>query len=113
MKWKLPLPVWTIAAPVLAWLVYCFKPQSIYNFYSFILAASLIAAVIAAVHHAEVVAHRVGEPYGTLVLAIAITIIEVAMIVSPALMMAWRWEHGRLGIGEIVEGAMVLVEEFL
>ncbi len=43
---------------------------------------ALIAAVIAAVHHAEVVAHRVGEPFGTLVLAIAITIIEVALIVT-------------------------------
>jgi Ca2+:H+ antiporter len=43
---------------------------------------ALIGAVIAAVHHAEVVAHRVGEPFGTLVLAVAITIIEVALIVS-------------------------------
>lgn len=45
-------------------------------------AATLIGAVVAAVHHAEVVAHRVGEPFGTLVLALAITIIEVALIVS-------------------------------
>ena len=45
-------------------------------------AAALIGAVIAAVHHAEVVAHRVGEPFGTLVLALAITVIEVALIVS-------------------------------
>jgi Ca2+:H+ antiporter len=45
-------------------------------------AASLIAAVFAAVYHAEVVAHRVGEPFGTLVLALAVTIIEVALIVS-------------------------------
>ena len=44
--------------------------------------AALIGAVIAAVHHAEVVAHRVGEPLGTLVLALAITIIETALIVS-------------------------------
>jgi Ca2+:H+ antiporter len=34
------------------------------------------------VHHAEVVAHRIGEPYGTLVLALAVTLIEVALIVS-------------------------------
>ena len=44
--------------------------------------AALIAAVFAAVHHAEVVAHRVGEPFGTLVLALAVTVIEVALIVS-------------------------------
>lgn len=45
-------------------------------------AAALMGAVVAAVHHAEVVAHRVGEPFGTLVLAVAITTIEVALIVS-------------------------------
>jgi Ca2+:H+ antiporter len=44
--------------------------------------AALIAAVVAAVHHAEVVAHRVGEPFGTLVLALAVTVIEVALVVS-------------------------------
>jgi Ca2+:H+ antiporter len=45
-------------------------------------AAAMIGAVIAAVHPAEVVAHRVGEPFGTLVLAVAVTIIEVALIFS-------------------------------
>jgi Ca2+:H+ antiporter len=44
--------------------------------------AMLVAAVIAAVHHAEVVAHRVGEPFGTLVLAVAVTVIEVSLILS-------------------------------
>ena len=44
--------------------------------------AALIAAVIVAVHHAEVVAHRVGEPFGTLVLALAVTAIEAALILS-------------------------------
>lgn len=42
----------------------------------------LIATVFAAVYHAEVVAHRVGEPFGTLLLAVAVTVIEVALIVS-------------------------------
>jgi Ca2+:H+ antiporter len=45
-------------------------------------AVALVGAVIAAVHHAEVVALRVGEPFGTLVLAVAVTVIEVALIVS-------------------------------
>lgn len=43
---------------------------------------ALIASVVAAVHHAEVVAHRVGEPFGTLVLALAVTAIELSLIVS-------------------------------
>jgi Ca2+:H+ antiporter len=42
----------------------------------------LVATVFAAVYHAEVVAHRTGEPFGTLVLALAVTIIETALIVS-------------------------------
>lgn len=45
-------------------------------------AAALIGTVFAAVFHAEIVALRVGEPFGTLVLALAVTIIEVAVIVS-------------------------------
>ena len=43
---------------------------------------ALVGAVVAAVHHAEVVAHRVGEPFGTLVLALAVTAIESSLIVS-------------------------------
>jgi Ca2+:H+ antiporter len=42
----------------------------------------LAGAVLAAVHHAEVIAHRVGEPYGSIVLAIAVTVIEVGLIVT-------------------------------
>ena len=46
-----------------------------------LVAVLLGAAVLAAVQHAEIVAHRVGEPYGSLVLAVAVTIIEVGLIV--------------------------------
>jgi Ca2+:H+ antiporter len=44
--------------------------------------AVLVGSVLAAVHHAEVVAHRVGEPLGTLVLALAVTAIETALLLS-------------------------------
>ncbi len=47
-----------------------------------VLLVILFGTVFAAVHHAEVIAHRVGEPYGTLVLTLSVTIIEVAMIAS-------------------------------
>jgi Ca2+:H+ antiporter len=43
---------------------------------------ALLAAVAASVHHAEVIAHKVGEPYGTIVLALAITVIEAALVLS-------------------------------
>jgi Ca2+:H+ antiporter len=47
-----------------------------------VVAVFLGAAVLSAVHHAEVVAHKVGEPFGSLVLAVAVTVIEVALIVT-------------------------------
>ena len=47
-----------------------------------LVAALLAGAVLSAVHHAEVVAHRVGEPYGSPALAVAVTVIEVALIVT-------------------------------
>lgn len=43
---------------------------------------TLVLAISSAVHHAEVVAHKVGEPFGTLILAICVTIIETALIIS-------------------------------
>ena len=47
-----------------------------------VVAALLAGAVLVAVHHAEVVAHRVGEPYGSLILAVAVTVIEVGLILT-------------------------------
>jgi Ca2+:H+ antiporter len=47
-----------------------------------LVSVALVGSVFAAVHHAEIVAHRVGEPFGTLILALSVTVIEVALIVS-------------------------------
>src|ERR1700750_2089135 len=47
-----------------------------------ILLVILFGTVFAAVHHAEVIAGRVGEPYGTLLLTLAVTVIEVALIAT-------------------------------
>jgi Ca2+:H+ antiporter len=70
-------------------------------------AAALMGSVIAAVHHAEVVAHRVGEPYGTLVLAVAVTVIEVALIVS--VMLAGGPEKSGLARDTIFAAVMIIV----
>jgi Ca2+:H+ antiporter len=76
-------PWWAWAWPALAGLVliiyYAFHPG---RPFAALEALVLVATVFAAVYHAEVVAHCVGEPFGTLVLALAVTIIEVALIVS-------------------------------
>lgn len=47
-----------------------------------LLGLAVAGAVVAAVHHAEVIAHRVGEPFGSLILALSVTIIEVGLIVT-------------------------------
>lgn len=47
-----------------------------------VLLVILFGTVFAAVHHAEIIAQRIGEPYGTLLLTMAVTVIEVAMIAS-------------------------------
>ncbi|HEY6632616.1 MAG TPA: ionic transporter [Rhizobiaceae bacterium] len=48
-----------------------------------VLAIGLVfATVFVALHHAEAIAYRIGEPYGTLVLTFAVTTIEVSVIVS-------------------------------
>lgn len=77
------VPWWSIAVPVAGcvllptvwgrapgWLLLSFA------------GVALIGSVVTAVHQAEVIAHRVGEPFGTLVLALAVTVIEVSLIVS-------------------------------
>jgi len=76
-------PWWTWTWPTLALIILGVQavlhqdvPMSVLE------ALALVATVFAAVYHAEVVAHRIGEPFGTLVLALAVTIIEVALIVS-------------------------------
>jgi Ca2+:H+ antiporter len=68
--------------------------------------AVLLMSVFAAVHHAEVVAHRVGEPYGTLVLALAITVIEVALILS--LMLAGGAASGALPRDTLFATVMII-----
>jgi Ca2+:H+ antiporter len=66
----------------------------------------LIGAVIAAVHHAEVIAHRLGEPFGTLVLAVAVTVIEASLILS--LMLAGGDEMAVLPRDTIYAAVMII-----
>ncbi len=75
--------LWPLATPFLAALVALWALGHPMGWIGIVLSSTaLVGAVLASVHHAEVIAHRVGEPYGTLVLALAVTIIEVALIVS-------------------------------
>jgi len=76
VSWTVAVPVLGIAMLALAW------GRDLGTLPVVVVAVVLAGTVMAAVHHAEVVAHRVGEPFGSLVLAIAVTVIEVALIVT-------------------------------
>jgi Ca2+:H+ antiporter len=74
---------WTTVAPVVAALVLAATWGTKPGTPVLVVVGVLLAgAVLAAVHHAEVVAHRVGEPFGSLILAVAVTVIEVGLIVT-------------------------------
>ncbi len=79
---KSALPYWSLAFPFLGLATVALSLAKIGTFGIIAASVILIGSVIAAVHHAEVVAHKVGEPFGTLVLAVAVTVIEVSLIVS-------------------------------
>ena len=76
-RWTTYLPPVALLVLVIGWLTHPEGPIGVT-----VVAVFLVAAVLAAVHHAEVVAHRLGDPLGSLVLAVAVTVIEVALIVT-------------------------------
>src|SRR6202051_2556678 len=59
-----------------------FTPSAAGLAFAALLLVILFGTVFAAVHHAEVIAQRIGEPYGTLLLTLAVTVIEVALIAT-------------------------------
>jgi Ca2+:H+ antiporter len=69
------IPIFALVSLFLSW------DAPLTSIVQLLLGLLLVATVYVAVHHAETVALRVGEPYGTLILAVAVTVIEVGMIV--------------------------------
>ena len=85
-----PMPRSAWIFPALAMLLFAvatglglgFSPSVGGLLFAAVLLAILFGTVFAAVHHAEVIAERIGEPYGVLLLTLAVTIIEVALIAT-------------------------------
>ncbi|MGH2700870.1 MAG: calcium:proton antiporter, partial [Actinomycetota bacterium] len=98
-SWSTAVPLVAAAALILTWGR---EPGPVLVT---VIAALLASAVLAAVHHAEVVAHRVGEPFGSLVLAVAVTVIEVALIVT--LMVSGGPETASLARDTVFAAAMI------
>src|SRR5262245_46054258 len=103
----LGLPAWTLAVPVAAVLLLAIAWERPLGWFLLtIVLVALIAAVLAAVHHAEVIALRVGEPFGTLVLALAVTVIEASLIV--ALMLSGGAAAGALARDTVFATVMII-----
>jgi Ca2+:H+ antiporter len=103
-----PTPWWAWAWPALAWLVLVAALlMGADGIVALIAGAAVITTVFAAVYHAEVVAHRTGEPFGTLVLAVAVTVIEVALIVS--VMVGAPAEKAGLARDTVFAGVMIVM----
>src|SRR5580700_10170966 len=85
-----PMPASAWIFPALAVLFFAaatalgvtFTPSTAGSAFAAALLVILFGTVFAAVHHAEVIAERIGEPYGTLLLTLAVTVIEVAVIAT-------------------------------
>ncbi len=75
------IPLYSIILPALGLATWLLVGKTQSPLLAVVLGAVLLGNVISAVHHAEVIALRIGEPFGTLVLALAVTVIEVGMIV--------------------------------
>lgn len=99
LTWANGMPLLALVALVLTW------GRDLGPVLVALVALLLGGAVLAAVHHAEVVAHRVGEPFGSLVLAVAVTVIEVALIVS--LMVSGGPEAATLARDTVFAAAMI------
>lgn len=107
MKAPQTLPKWTVAAPIVAWLLFGAAKLGLGGLFSLLFFAGLLWCVVAAVHHAEVVAHRVGEPFGSLVLAVAVTVIEASLIVS--LMLAGGEQANALARDTVFSAVMLIL----
>ncbi|MGA2550557.1 MAG: ionic transporter y4hA [Burkholderiaceae bacterium] len=101
------LPLWSVAAPFVAWGLFGLSAFGLQGLFALVLVVGLIVGTLAAVHHAEVVAHQIGEPYGTLVLAVAVTAIEVALIVS--LMLSGGPETTALARDAVFAAVMIIL----
>jgi Ca2+:H+ antiporter len=105
------IPWWSWAAPLAACALLAAKLTGAVpaTAVAVVIPAALLlfAAVFAAVHHAEIVALRVGEPFGSIVLAVAVTVIEVALIVS--MMLAAKEGGGSLARDTVFAAVMLVL----
>jgi len=98
---------WTTIIPIIAWLLFFSGFTENSGFFQVLASILLILSVMSAVHHSEIIAYRVGEPYGTIILAVAVTIIEVSIIIS--LMISGGKEASSLARDTVFSATMLIL----
>ena len=96
-----------ILIPVLTWLAFTLHFYIHLPFFNLVLVVALLYGTLQAVHHAEIIAIKIGEPFGTMVLALAITSIEVSLIIS--MMMAGGPESSTLARDTVFAAVMIIL----
>ena len=96
---------WTTAAPIIGWMLIAASFGA--HVHPAVLGTALIVTVLAAVHHAELIAHKVGEPFGTFLLAIAVTVIELGLIIT--LMTAGGEDAATLARDTVFAAVMIIL----
>lgn len=99
LRWTTIVPVVAVIALILSW------GRPVAGWVLALEAILLIGAVLAAVQSAETIAHRIGEPFGSLVLAVAVTVIEVGLIVM--LMTAGKGDTSSLARDTVFAAVML------
>ena len=102
------MPTWTWLLPIVAIVLLVIAlALKVGLLLTLLCVVALVGAVVASVHHAEVIAHRVGEPFGTLVLAVAVTVIEASLILS--MVIAGGTDQARLPRDTIYSALMIIL----
>jgi Ca2+:H+ antiporter len=101
------IPLWTVLAPAISAAIAAGAAAGLGGYFSILLALGLAAGVFGAIHHAATVAERVGEPYGTLVLALSVTLLELCLVGS--VMLAGHGDAAALARDTVFATVMIIL----
>ena len=101
------IPLWTVLAPLIGGVIALGEAVGVGGYSAILVVPGLAMGVFAAIHHAETVALRIGEPYGTLVLALSVTLLELSLVGS--VMLSGHGDTAALARDTVFATVMILL----
>jgi Ca2+:H+ antiporter len=101
------IPLWTVLAPLIGGVIALGEAVAVGGYFAILVVPGLAVGVFAAIHHAETVALRIGEPYGTLVLALSVTLLELSLVGS--VMLSGHGDTAALARDTVFATVMILL----